>query len=193
MYFLLVLLLAGGLFAIFDRQPNQQSVLNPYLSRHLPDASKARLVACFVFALAIITFYAGELVWRERDAGLNQIVDALPVQRWVLFTSKLTALLLVQIIMVLVIMAAGLIVQITHGYHHFEFGLYFTDLFAIRLFQYWMICVLAFFIHTLVNQKYLGHFVMVLYFVSTIALPGLGTCSIIFTASDSLLPTCIPT
>jgi ABC-2 type transport system permease protein len=53
----------------------------------------------FVFALAIITFYAGELVWRERDAGLNQIVDALPVQRWVLFSSKLTALLLVQIIL----------------------------------------------------------------------------------------------
>ena len=61
-----------------------------------------------------------------------------------------------------------------HGYHRFEFGLYFTDLFAIRLFQYWMICVLAFFIHTLVNQKYLGHFVMVLYFVSTLALPGMG-------------------
>ncbi len=128
----------------------------------------------FVFALAIITFYAGELVWRERDAGLNQIVDALPVQRWVLFTSKLTALLLVQIILVLVIMAAGIIVQVMHGYHRFEFGLYFTDLFAIRLFQYWMICVLAFFIHTLVNQKYLGHFVMVLYFVSTLALPGMG-------------------
>jgi ABC-2 type transport system permease protein len=171
--FFLVLLLAGGLFAILAA--NQ--ITNPFSSHTYPvtyQMLEGATGGLFVFALAIITFYAGELVWRERDAGLNQIVDALPVQRWVLFTSKLTALLLVQIILVLVIMAAGLIVQISHGYHHFEFGLYFTDLFAIRLFQYWVICVLAFFIHTLVNQKYLGHFVMVLYFVSTLALPGMG-------------------
>jgi ABC-2 type transport system permease protein len=171
--FFLVLLLAGGLFAILTA--NQ--ITNPFSSHTYPvtyQMLEGATGGLFVFALAIITFYAGELVWRERDAGLNQIVDALPVQRWVLFSSKLSALLLVQIILVLVIMAAGLIVQITHGYHHFEFGLYFTDLFAIRLFQYWVICVLAFFIHTLVNQKYLGHFVMVLYFVSTLALPGMG-------------------
>jgi ABC-2 type transport system permease protein len=171
--FFLVLLLAGGLFAILTA--NQ--VNNPFSSRTYPVTYQMLQGAnggMFVFALAIITFYAGELVWRERDAGLNQIVDALPVQRWVLFTSKLTALLLVQIILVLVTMAAGIVVQLMLGYHHFEFGLYFTDLFAIRLLQYWMICVLAFFVHTLVNQKYLGHFVMVLYFVSTLALPGMG-------------------
>src|SRR5580698_3315753 len=171
--FFLVLLLAGGLFAILTA--NQ--VLNPFSSHTYPvtyQMLEGATGGLFVFALAIITFYAGELVWRERDAGLNQIVDAFPVQRWVLFGSKLTALLLVQIILVLVIMAAGLIVQLAQGYHRFEFGLYFTDLFALRLFQYWVICVLAFFIHTLVNQKYLGHFVMVLYFVSTLALPGMG-------------------
>ena len=171
--FFLVLLLAGGLFAILAA--NQ--ITNPFSSHTYPvtyQMLEGAAGGLLVFALAIITFYAGELVWRERDAGLHQIVDALPVQRWVLFTSKLTALLLVQIILVLTILAAGLIVQVMHGYHRFEFGLYFTDLFAIRLFQYWMICVLAFFIHTLVNQKYLGHFVMVLYFVSTLALPGMG-------------------
>ena len=171
--FFLVLLLAGGLFAILAA--NQ--ITNPFSSHTYPvtyQMLEGAAGGLLVFALAIITFYAGELVWRERDAGLNQIVDALPVQRWVLFASKLTALLLVQVILVLVIMAAGIIVQVTHGYHRFEFGLYFTDLFGIRLFQYWMICVLAFFIHTLVNQKYLGHFVMVLYFVSTLALPGMG-------------------
>ncbi len=42
-----------------------------------------------IFALAIIIFYSGELVWRERDAQLNQVMDAFPLQRWVLFSSKL--------------------------------------------------------------------------------------------------------
>ena len=42
-----------------------------------------------IFAIAIIIFYSGELVWRERDANLNQVLDAYPLQRWVLFCSKL--------------------------------------------------------------------------------------------------------
>ncbi|HEY5178094.1 MAG TPA: M1 family aminopeptidase [Terriglobales bacterium] len=128
----------------------------------------------FVFALAIITFYAGELVWRERDAQLNQVVDAFPVQRWVLFTSKLLALMLVQVLVVLVVLAAGLIVQVANGYHRFELGLYFRDLFLLNLPSLWFLCVLALLVQVIVNQKYLGHFVMVLYFVATLALPSLG-------------------
>jgi len=171
--FFIVLLLAGGLFA--SLVANQ--VNNPFGTRTYPltyEMLEGATQGLLVFALAIITFYAGELVWRERDAGLDQIVDALPVQRWVLFTSKLAALMLVQIILVLVIMASGIFVQVAHGYHHFELGLYLTDLFGIRLVGYWTLCVLAFFVHMLVNQKYFGHFVMVLYFVSTLALPAIG-------------------
>jgi ABC-2 type transport system permease protein len=127
-----------------------------------------------VFALAIITFYAGELVWRERDAGMAQIADATPAPRWVMFSSKLGALMLVQVVLMILVMITGLLVQVLHGYYHFQFGLYFTELFGIRLIGYWVLCVFALFIHTLVNQKYLGHFVMVLYYVALIALPPMG-------------------
>ncbi len=85
------MLLAGGSFAILAA--NQ--ITNPFASHTYPvtyQMLEGATGGLFVFALAIITFYAGELVWRERDAGLNQMVDALPVQRWVLFSSKLTAL-----------------------------------------------------------------------------------------------------
>ena len=101
-------------------------------------------------------------------------MDALPLQRWVLFCSKLFALMLVQVLVVLTIFAAGVIVQVAQGYHHFEFSLYFRELFLNRLTQLWILCVLAIFVQTLVNNKYLGHFVMVLYIVATIALPPAG-------------------
>jgi hypothetical protein len=127
-----------------------------------------------VFALAIITFYAGELAWRERDAGMAQIADATPAPRWVMFSSKLGALMLVQVILMLLVMLTGMLVQVIHGYYHFQFGLYFTELFCIRLMGFWVLCVFALFIHTLVNQKYLGHFVMVLYYIALIALPAAG-------------------
>jgi len=127
-----------------------------------------------VFALLIITFYAGELVWRERDAGMAQIADATPAPRWVMFSSKLGALMLVQVLLMLLVMFTGVLVQAVHGFYHFQFGLYFKELFGIRLIGFWVLCVFALFIHTLVNQKYLGHFVMVLYYIALIALPPMG-------------------
>lgn len=168
-----VLLLAGWLFAAFTAD----QINSPFASALYPVTYNMVAAAAggfFVFALLIITFYAGELVWRERQAGVAQIVDALPVQRWVLFTSKLAALMLLQILLVLAIMAAGIAIQILHGFHRFQFGLYLTDLFGIRLIQFWILCVLALFIHTIVDNKYAGHFVMVLYFIATIALPLVG-------------------
>jgi len=168
-----VLLLAGGLFAIFSAS----GINNPLATPTYPVTAKMLEDGgggFFIFAFAIIIFYAGELAWRERDAQLNQIVDALPMQRWVLFTSKLAALMVIQVLLVLVIWAAGLIVQVAHGYHQFELGVYFKELFGIRLIQFWILCAFALLVQTIVNHKYLGHFLVVLYFVSTIALPALG-------------------
>ena len=171
--FFAVLILAGALFAmlnaggIFDPQATP---LYPVTYRMLEFGGGG----FFLFALAITTFYAGELVWRERDAGVAQIVDALPVRRWVLFSSKLIALMLVEVVLVLVILLVGVTVQASKGYYHFEFPLYFSYLFGHYLIEFWILAVLALFIHTLVNQKYAGHFVMVLYFIATIALPPMG-------------------
>jgi hypothetical protein len=171
--FFVVLMLAGYLFAVVVAS----GVTAPWAIRTYPVTHMMLLMAggsFLIFAIAIIIFYSGELVWRERDARLSQVIDAFPLQRWVLFCSKLFALMLVQVLVVLTIMLAGLTVQIGQGYYHFEFGLYFGELFLNRLTELWILCVLATFVQTVVNNKYLGHFVMVLYIVATIALPPAG-------------------
>ncbi|HEY1656761.1 MAG TPA: M1 family aminopeptidase [Candidatus Sulfotelmatobacter sp.] len=171
--FFLVLMLAGYLFAVVAAS----GILSPRAARTYPVTHVMVLMAgggFLIFAIAIIIFYSGEMVWRERDAQLNQVIDAFPLQRWVLFCSKLFALMLVQVLVVLSIMLAGLTVQIMQGYHHFEFSLYLRELFLNRLTGLWILCVLAIFVQTLINNKYLGHFVMVLYIVATIALPPAG-------------------
>jgi ABC-2 type transport system permease protein len=38
--------------------------------------------------LVITTFYAGELVWREREARVAQMLDALPVPSWLPLLGK---------------------------------------------------------------------------------------------------------
>ena len=171
--FFVVLVLAGALLDILTAT----GINNPFSTPVYPVTW--RMVeqggAGFsLFILAIVTFYSGELVWRERDTQLNQIMDAMPVRRWVLFGSKLAALMLVQVVLVLMVMVSGLIVQISHAYHRFEFGLYLTNLLGPRLVTFWILCVIAFLVHTIVNHKYLGHFVMVLYFVAGIVMPQMN-------------------
>ncbi len=171
--FFAVLMLAGYLFAVVVAS----GVTAPWAVRTYPVTHMMLLMAgggFLIFAIAIIIFYSGELVWRERDAQLNQVIDAFPLQRWVLFCSKLFALMLVQVLVVLSIMLAGLTVQIGQGYYQFELSLYLRELFLNRLTELWILCVLAIFVQTVVNNKYLGHFVMVLYIVATIALPPAG-------------------
>ncbi|HLX29162.1 MAG TPA: M1 family aminopeptidase, partial [Casimicrobiaceae bacterium] len=118
-----------------------------------------------VFMLVIVTFYAGELAWRERDARLDQIHDALPIPTWLPFTAKLFALMLVPVVLQAVLMATGIGIQTAEGYHHYELGLYVEWLFGVQLVDYWLVCVLALAVHSIVNQKYLGHFVMIVYFI----------------------------
>jgi len=127
-----------------------------------------------LFMLIIITYYSGELVWRERDAGVAQITDALPVPNWVPFLSKLAALSGIQVVLLFVVMACGMLLQTLKGYFHYEPGLYLTSLFGLQLPDYLLLCVLGMLVQVLVNNKYLGHFVMVVYYVSNIFKSQLG-------------------
>ncbi|RDV10785.1 hypothetical protein DXT99_25725 [Pontibacter diazotrophicus] len=127
-----------------------------------------------LFFLIIITFYAGELVWRERDNHMNQIYDALPIPNWVPFASKLTALILVQVVLLFVLMLCGIVIQTFKGYYNYELDIYFTGLFGIKLVDYLMLCVLAMLVQVIVNNKYLGHFVMVVYYLLNIFKGQLG-------------------
>ena len=171
--FFLVIVLAGVLFVIAtglnaDELFGTRSWLVTY------DVLEVVGGTFGLFILIIITFYSGELVWRERDAGLAPIFDALPIPRWVYFTSKLLALMAVQVILVAVLMAAGVALQAAKGYLHFEIGLYLKTLFGIRLVSFWILCATAMLVHVVANNKYVGHFVMVLYFIVGIALPLVG-------------------
>ncbi|QCR23527.1 M1 family aminopeptidase [Pontibacter sp. SGAir0037] len=127
-----------------------------------------------LFFLIIITFYAGELVWRERDNRINQIYDALPIPNWVPFASKLTALVLVQVVLLAVIMFCGIIIQTFKGYYNYELDVYVKGLFGIKLVDYIGLCALAMLVQVLVNNKYLGHFVMVVYYLLNIFKGQLG-------------------
>ncbi|WP_022824392.1 ABC transporter permease/M1 family aminopeptidase [Hymenobacter norwichensis] len=128
----------------------------------------------FLFQLAIIIFYSGELVWRERQAGVAQIADAVPVPSWVPFLSKLMALWLVQVVLLTIVMVCGILIQTFKGYFHYEIPLYLRALFLFQLPFLMLMCVLAMVTQVVVNNKYLGFAVVVVYYVANIFRGQLG-------------------
>ncbi len=59
-------------------------------------------------------------------------------------------------------MVAGVLTQLRLGYHHFEMGQYLQTLFGIQLTDYLLFALLALLVHVLVNQKYIGHLVILI-------------------------------
>jgi ABC-type transport system involved in multi-copper enzyme maturation permease subunit len=168
-----VIVLAGALFMIFAARTSGDIYGTPtypvtYQMLDLVGGSFQ------LFILIIITFYSGELVWRERDARTHELVDALPLPNWTLFLSKLCALSLVMVLLNVVVMIAGMAIQLSKGYTHLEPLLYIKELFGLNLIGYWLLCVLAITVQALVNNKYMGFFVMVLYYLTTAFMGQLG-------------------
>jgi ABC-2 type transport system permease protein len=127
-----------------------------------------------LFLLIVTTFYAGELVWREREARVAQMLDALPLPSWLPLLSKLCALIGLQVLMLLVAMLCGLLIQVFNGYFALEPGLYLQTLFLIELPHYALMAVLAIALQVLINQKYLAYFAMILYYVARLTFNSLG-------------------
>jgi len=127
-----------------------------------------------LFMLIVTTFYAGELVWREREAGISQMIDALPLPSWLPLLGKTLGLVALQAVMLFFAMLCGMLIQLSKGYLALEPGLYLHRLFLIDLPQYALLAVLAIALQAIINQKYLAYFAMVLYYVVTLAVHGFG-------------------
>jgi ABC-type transport system involved in multi-copper enzyme maturation permease subunit len=167
------IILAGVLFLIM----NSLQLETIYGTRTWPMAWKVIEILGGSFALFVVilvTLYAGELVWRERDLKLDQVVDATPTPSWISYVSKLIALSVMVLVLIAVIMVAGMATQAVLGFFRFEPGLYFQKLVGMELPDYLLLCVLALAVHTLVNHKYTGHFILILFYLALDMLPFMG-------------------
>jgi ABC-type transport system involved in multi-copper enzyme maturation permease subunit len=74
---------------------------------------------------------------------------------------KFTGLALVYAVILLVLIATGMAMQTIKGYTNYEVGLYVRFLFGTTLPMLLQLTALAFAVHALVNQKFVGHVVMI--------------------------------
>ena len=171
--YFLVIVLAGVLFTILASRTTGAL----YGTETYPvTAAVVQIIgASFgMFMLIIITFYAGELVWRERDAGADQIMDVLPIPNWLPLAAKVFALILIQVLLLAIVMVCCMGIQASQGYFHFEPAVYVQELFGIKLVFFALVSVLAIAVQVLVNHKYVGHLVMVVFYLTTVFKEQLG-------------------
>ena len=110
----------------------------------------------------LLAVYAGELVWKDRDTGMAEIVDSAPVPDGVALLGRFLALVAMLVLFQAATLAGGILIQASQGYYDFEPGLYLRIVFGLNLADYVLIAALAMTIHVLVNHKHLGHLTVLL-------------------------------
>jgi ABC-2 type transport system permease protein len=124
--------------------------------------------------IVIAIFYAGELVWRDRDRRMHEIVDATAAPDWAHLVPKILAIAGVLAATALAAVLTGMFVQVLKGYTQFELGAYLLWFALPMTVNAVLLAVLSVFVQVLVPQKFLGWGVMLLYIVATIALATTG-------------------
>lgn len=119
-------------------------------------------------------FFTGELVWREREAGLGEITDAMPGSDWASFIGKLLGIAMLLVAFLAAQMMAGMLAQTILGYSEFQVALYLKVLFGFQLPEYLLFAVLALAVHVMVDQKYVAHLVAIIAYVVIILAPMFG-------------------
>jgi hypothetical protein len=120
----------------------------------------------------IVAYYAGEVVWRERDARAAEATDASPVPNWLPLLAKTGALFAV----VLAFIAAGVLTtvgyQLWHGYTNLELAVYLRGALLAAL-PFGLMAIAAVFLQVLSNQKFIGYALFILVFALQLVMQSL--------------------
>ena len=120
----------------------------------------------YFFLICMVTYYAGVLVWKERDARMDEIEDAMPHRDWPSYVSKLSALLGAIFLIVCVAGVSGILMQVFSGYHRYQLGLWATELLGMDFTGFVFLAVLAYFVHVISPNKYVGYFAYIAFVIA---------------------------
>ncbi len=124
--------------------------------------------------IIISVYYAGELVWREREKKTHEIVDSTPVPDWAYIAPKTLAISLVLISTLLASVVAAIGVQAFKGFFDFQLDKYLVWYVVPQAVDFVLLAALAVFFQVLSPHKFIGWGLMVLYYVGAITLGNLG-------------------
>ncbi len=127
-----------------------------------------------LMVLVVITYYSAEIVWRERQLGMGEIVESTPIRNWSLYFPKLIALVVIVTSLMLVGMTFTVPYQTLKGWTHYEWDVYAILLSTGFIAPMVMNAVMAIFIQVLSPNKYTGMLFFIAFFIANIVLAKIG-------------------
>jgi ABC-type transport system involved in multi-copper enzyme maturation permease subunit len=134
-----------------------------------------------IVLLMIAVFYGGELVWRERDRKLNEILDSTPVPAWVITVPKILAIFLVLLAVNVAGMLTGMFYQAVQGAHQAGIPEYLGWFIIPAAIDGLLFAVLSVIVQVLSPNKYVGWGIVFLWFVGSIFLSNMGYSNPLYT------------
>lgn len=158
-----VVLMAWGLFTtlvtlLTQRDPDGRPTYPTTLSM-IPEIVEG----LGVVPLIITIYYAGELVWRERDRRMHELVDATAMPNWAHVVSKTLAMALVLISILLTAVVASVSLQLSLGYTDLELDKYLLWYVLPMTWDMLLLAALAIFVQAVSPHKAIGWGIMVLF------------------------------
>jgi ABC-type transport system involved in multi-copper enzyme maturation permease subunit len=144
----------------------------------------------YIFILAVITFYSGAIVWKERESRVHDIYDSLPYPDWLPVVSKTLAMYLSVLILLVIGVCMGVATQLINGFTDLRPEVYLVELIVSDGLTFLSMIILSIFIHSLVNNRYLGYFLFItLLITNSFIWPALDVSSnlMIYGATPSLI------
>jgi ABC-2 type transport system permease protein len=138
-----------------------------------------------IFLLMIAAFYGGELVWRERDRKINELIDSTAVPSWVMTLPKILALFLVLLIVNVAAALTGIFYQVVEGARVLGIPEYLAWFIVPAAIDNLLFAILAVFFQVLSPNKYVGWGILFVWFVSSIFLSNMGYANPLYTYEGS--------
>ena len=121
-----------------------------------------------------LVFFAGELVWHDRDLRIGETRDALPWPTWIAVAAKCCTLVAVVVVFLLCGALVGIGWQLAHGVTRIQPVLYLVALVTMAV-PYVLLAFLCLFVQVLCGNRFIGYALTVLWLVvSKIATPLFG-------------------
>ncbi|WP_114395635.1 M1 family aminopeptidase [Oleisolibacter albus] len=138
-----------------------------------------------IIPVIVVIYYTAELVWRDRQTRMHELVQSCPVPGWVFVASKLLAMVLVLLALFAAAALAGIITQLVAGPTPIEPRFYLAQMLVFTGIPILHLAVLSLFIQVLVPNKYLGMLAMVGYMLLGMVAEQLGLVDNLVIFGDS--------
>lgn len=128
-----------------------------------------------LITLLMAIYFSGEVVWRERERRIGEIVDATPLANWIFLISKLAGVAGVLLVLCVAgVLLEAILFQLGRGLSDIEFGQWLAWFAAPAVLDVLQIAVLGIVVQAVSPNKFVGWGIMLLYLVASTVFPSMG-------------------